>query len=188
MKKIAVIIASLVYLVSFGQTGNAKLKISRLTGDFYIYTTYNDYQGYKMPAHGMYLVTDDGVAMFDTPWDTTQFQPLLAEEIQNKMSYEVETFDVKENIPKFSLFNQYYKTGAWKPFWDLLNFKREVYPTYFILQNSQFLDNKIRQKIEDLIILYNHKSTGVEVLHDSTLKVDPQKFNSLFFDDPGPWF
>jgi metallo-beta-lactamase class B len=25
----------------------------------------------------MYLVTNDGVVMFDTPWDTTQFQPLL---------------------------------------------------------------------------------------------------------------
>jgi metallo-beta-lactamase class B len=25
----------------------------------------------------MYLVTRDGVVMFDTPWDTTQFQPLL---------------------------------------------------------------------------------------------------------------
>jgi metallo-beta-lactamase class B len=25
----------------------------------------------------MYLVTDNGVVMFDTPWDTTQFQPLL---------------------------------------------------------------------------------------------------------------
>ncbi len=25
----------------------------------------------------MYLVTDSGVVMFDTPWDTTQFQPLL---------------------------------------------------------------------------------------------------------------
>jgi len=74
------------------------------------------------------------------------------------------------------------------PFWELMIIKREVYPTYFILQNSQFLDTKIRQKIEDLIILYTHKSTGVEVLHDSTLKVDPQKFNSLFFDDPGPWF
>jgi metallo-beta-lactamase class B len=25
----------------------------------------------------MYLVTNNGVVMFDTPWDTTQFQPLL---------------------------------------------------------------------------------------------------------------
>ncbi|HNL65584.1 MAG TPA: subclass B1 metallo-beta-lactamase, partial [Ferruginibacter sp.] len=29
------------------------------------------------PANGMYLVTNNGVVMFDTPWDTTQFQPLL---------------------------------------------------------------------------------------------------------------
>ena len=61
----------------FGQGENAKLKISRLAGDFYIYTTYNLYKEYQLPANGMYLVTDSGVVMFDTPWDTTQFQPLL---------------------------------------------------------------------------------------------------------------
>lgn len=61
----------------FGQEEEAKLKISHLTGDFYIYTTYNTYEGYQVPANGMYLVTDSGVVMFDTPWDTTQFQPLL---------------------------------------------------------------------------------------------------------------
>ncbi len=61
----------------FGQAENTKLKISPLTGDFYIYTTYNTYQESQVPANGMYLVTNDGVIMFDTPWDTTQFQPLL---------------------------------------------------------------------------------------------------------------
>lgn len=61
----------------FGQTENAKLKISHLTGDFYIYTTYNTYQESQVPANGMYLITNNGVVMFDTPWDTTQFQPLL---------------------------------------------------------------------------------------------------------------
>jgi metallo-beta-lactamase class B len=61
----------------FGQTENTKLKISHLTGDFYIYTTYNSYEGGLVPGNGMYLVTDNGVVMFDTPWDTTQFQPLL---------------------------------------------------------------------------------------------------------------
>lgn len=60
-----------------GQTAKEKLKISPLTGDFYIYTTYNTYQGNQIPANGMYLVTDTGVVMFDSPWDTTQFQPLL---------------------------------------------------------------------------------------------------------------
>lgn len=61
----------------FGQAENVKLKISHLTGDFYIYTTYNTYQESKVPANGMYLITNNGVVMFDTPWDTTQFQPLL---------------------------------------------------------------------------------------------------------------
>jgi metallo-beta-lactamase class B len=61
----------------FGQAEKPKLNISHLTGDFYIYTTYNTYQDSQVPANGMYLVTDKGVVLFDTPWDTTQFQPLL---------------------------------------------------------------------------------------------------------------
>lgn len=62
---------------AFGQPEKDKLAIAHLTGDFYIYTTYNTYEGTKVPANGMYLVTNNGVVMFDTPWDTTQFQPLL---------------------------------------------------------------------------------------------------------------
>lgn len=61
----------------FAQSIEAKLKITPLTGDFYIYTTYNSYENSQVPANGMYLVTNNGVVMFDTPWDTTQFQPLL---------------------------------------------------------------------------------------------------------------
>ena len=53
------------------------LEISHLTEDFYIYTTYRDYKGTPFPANGMYLITDSGVVLFDTPWDTTQFKPLL---------------------------------------------------------------------------------------------------------------
>ncbi len=61
----------------FGQVEKTKLTISPLTGDFYIYTSYNTYEGSQLPANGMYLVTNNGVVLFDTPWDTTQFQPLL---------------------------------------------------------------------------------------------------------------
>lgn len=63
--------------LSLGQTEKVKLKISHLTGNFYIYTTYNTYEGYRIPANGMFLLTEEGVVLFDTPWDTTQFQPLL---------------------------------------------------------------------------------------------------------------
>lgn len=56
---------------------NKKLLIENLKGDFYVYTTYNTYQDSKVRANGVYLVTKQGVVLFDTPWDTTQFQPLL---------------------------------------------------------------------------------------------------------------
>lgn len=72
----------------FGQSEQAKLKISHLTGDFYIYTTYNTYEDYLLPANGMYFLTTEGVVLFDTPWDTTQFQVLL-DSIELKHNKEV---------------------------------------------------------------------------------------------------
>jgi metallo-beta-lactamase class B len=62
---------------SYGQVKNKGLDISHLTGDFYIYTTYGSYRGSPVPSNSMYLVTPAGVVLFDTPWDSTQFQPLL---------------------------------------------------------------------------------------------------------------
>jgi metallo-beta-lactamase class B len=59
------------------QTPGSGLTISHLTGDFYVYTTYKSYQGKPFPANSMYMLTSKGVVLFDTPWDSTQFQPLL---------------------------------------------------------------------------------------------------------------
>lgn len=76
MKKSAcIIILFLVINSTFAQ--NNKLQISHLTGNFYVFTTYNLYKGTPVPANGLYVVTNDGVIMIDSPWDTTQFQPLL---------------------------------------------------------------------------------------------------------------
>lgn len=65
------------FAILYGQIEEPKLKISHLTDNFYIYTTYNMYEGSQIPANGMYVISTEGVVMFDTPWDTTQFQPLL---------------------------------------------------------------------------------------------------------------
>lgn len=75
MKKCAIALLFL-HVTCAGLFGQG-LKIEHLTGDFYIFVTYHDLGGKPYPANGMYLVTEDGVAMFDTPWDTLQFQPLL---------------------------------------------------------------------------------------------------------------
>jgi metallo-beta-lactamase class B len=65
------------------QNRDNRLKITQLTGEFYVFTTFNSYKGDRISANGMYLVTNDGIVMFDTPWDTTQFQPLL-DSIENR--------------------------------------------------------------------------------------------------------
>lgn len=62
---------------TIGQPNKKALEIAHLTGDFYIYTTYSDYKGTRYPANGMYVITSAGAVIIDSPWDTTQFQPLL---------------------------------------------------------------------------------------------------------------
>ncbi|MBI1228301.1 MAG: BlaB/IND/MUS family subclass B1 metallo-beta-lactamase [Bacteroidetes bacterium] len=78
MKKLKLtIFFSMVFACVFGQNATPKLVITPLKGDFYIYTTYNNYKGTLFPSNGMYLITDAGAVIIDSPWDTTQFQPLL---------------------------------------------------------------------------------------------------------------
>lgn len=59
------------------------LKINRLNDKLYVYTTYNTFNGQRYSANALYLITKLGIVLFDTPWDTTQYQPLL-DSIQNK--------------------------------------------------------------------------------------------------------
>nr|WP_199562674.1 BlaB/IND/MUS family subclass B1 metallo-beta-lactamase [Pedobacter chinensis] len=61
----------------FASAQNPKLKIKHLTGNLYVYTSYNDYKGTLTDANAMYLVTSKGVVVIDAPWDPTQFQPFL---------------------------------------------------------------------------------------------------------------
>ena len=78
MRSILIILFFFFHFASgFAQPTNSPLKITHLTGDFYVFITYNLYKGNRIPANGLYLVTTDGVVMIDSPWDTTQFQPLL---------------------------------------------------------------------------------------------------------------
>ena len=76
-KNILTILVFLSVQCCFSQSVPKRLEITHLTGDFYIYVTYNLYKGSRVPANGMYVVTDNGVILIDSPWDTTQFQPLL---------------------------------------------------------------------------------------------------------------
>ena len=77
-KTVLFIFLTLLSSTVFGQQKRpVSLEVAHLNGDFYIYTTYNYYKGNRIPANGLYLVSDSGVLIIDSPWDTTQFQPLL---------------------------------------------------------------------------------------------------------------
>ena len=76
MKRLILLIIGIIFSsFLFCQTPEGKLKISHLTGDYYIFTTYKSLNGTIFPANGMYVVTENGIVLIDTPWDTTQFQP-----------------------------------------------------------------------------------------------------------------
>jgi len=77
MKIIITLIGLCVAFSVAGQAKTGRLEVTQLTGDYYIYTTYRPLNGTPFPANGLYLVTEAGVVMIDTPWDTTQIQPLL---------------------------------------------------------------------------------------------------------------
>lgn len=66
-----------VLTISYSAAGQSPLRITQLTNNFYIYTTYGSFKGAPVPSNAMYVVTDKGIVMIDTPWDTTQCQPLL---------------------------------------------------------------------------------------------------------------
>ena len=78
MKKlyIFIILSIIIPFIGFSQQ-EKRLLISKLTDHIYIYTTFNTYNGSKVPANGLYVTTDEGVILIETPWDESQFQPLL---------------------------------------------------------------------------------------------------------------
>ncbi len=88
MHKLVTFLIVLFANLSFGQTSASKLQITHLVENFYVFTTYQTYKGEIFPANGMYLLTNEGAILFDTPWDTTQFQPLL-DSIKSKHNQEV---------------------------------------------------------------------------------------------------
>ncbi len=73
MKKIIFILSIFITLNSFSQ----ELKIEKVTCNFYVYTTFNLYKGELVSANAMYVLTSEGAILFDTPWDSTQYEPLI---------------------------------------------------------------------------------------------------------------
>ncbi|MCZ4245147.1 BlaB/IND/MUS family subclass B1 metallo-beta-lactamase [Pedobacter punctiformis] len=76
MRKLFMLVTALL-ISAFSFAQSAGLHINHLTGNFYVFVTYNTYNGIQTPANGMYMVTKGGVVMIDAPWNDAELQPLL---------------------------------------------------------------------------------------------------------------
>lgn len=72
----------------FGQQAQQDLAIYPLTDNMYVFRTYNIFKNQRYPSNGLYVLTEKGAILIDSPWDTTQFQPLL-DSIQSKHNQKV---------------------------------------------------------------------------------------------------
>lgn len=128
--------------VSSGQT-QSPLKISALTDRLYVYTTYNDFNGTSFPSNGMYFVTNIGVVLFDTPWDPTQFQPLLdsiAARHQKKVIYCVATHFHDDSTAGVEFYRRNgVRTYSSKMTYDLCGRESpENQPEFYFARNTTF--------------------------------------------------
>lgn len=73
----AILLYCLCFTSSRAQDHSYDLSFTHVTGNVYTYVSYGSFDGQRYAANAVYLVTKDGVVLFDTPWDKEYFQPLL---------------------------------------------------------------------------------------------------------------
>ena len=74
---------SLCTIPAASQKKSPPLQFTHVAGNLYAYVSYGYYQQETYPANAMYMVTPVGIVLFDTPWDSSYFQPLL-DSLQNR--------------------------------------------------------------------------------------------------------
>lgn len=74
MKFVAILFLSI--LIS-GYSTAQPLRITNLTDSVYIVTTWHELESGMFPSNSMYVLTNEGAILIDSPWDTTQIIPLM---------------------------------------------------------------------------------------------------------------
>ncbi len=181
-----------------GQTGKSNLKISHLTGDFYVYTTYKDLNGNLYPSNSMYLVTTKGVVLFDTPWDSTQFQPLLDSiriRHNKKVIFCISTHYHNDRTAGLEfLSTKGVRTYSSKQTWDLCKEFNEKQAQYYFLNDTTFTVGNHR--FETYYPGEGHTKDNIVVWFDSEKilyggcfikSTESQDLGNLADANPGQW-
>jgi len=84
----AVLLLSSIYVKS--QTRQFRIKTTYLTGNIYVYTSFGLPDGKTpFPANGLYMITNEGIVLIDTPWDEDQTQQLM-DTLQSRYKKKIE--------------------------------------------------------------------------------------------------
>ncbi len=90
----------------------------------------------------MYLVTDKGVVLFDTPWDTTQFQPLLdsiSDRHNKKVILAISTHSHDDRTAGLEFLRQNgVKTYSYKLTYDLCKEQNEKQAEFYFVKDTIF--------------------------------------------------
>ncbi len=76
-KCLFILCLSLITIAAFSQQQPFKISIQHLTGNCYLFISYGLANGAPFPANGVYVVTNDGVVVIDTPWGEDETQQLI---------------------------------------------------------------------------------------------------------------
>lgn len=124
------------------QAQEKPLLIEKINSQLYLYTTFNNFEGTKYAANAVYLITKKGVILFDTPWDSTQYQPLL-DSIKQKHNLPViavyATHWHEDRAGGFAYYNRIgIPTYATKMTNDLLKANHKAQATHLVSTNKTY--------------------------------------------------
>lgn len=124
-----------------------RLRITRLTDNSYVFTTWKNVNDVTFPANGMYIVADTGVIMIDAPWDTLQVQPLLdtiQKQHKKKVMYCLATHFHDDRTGGFDILKRKgIKTFSTLQTLQLCKSKNEKQAQYYFTKDTVFRSGKI---------------------------------------------
>ena len=65
------------FFISVQSAYSQRLEIQKIHENFFVYTTYKTLGDYPFPSNSMYVITDSGAVLIDTPWDSSQVLQLI---------------------------------------------------------------------------------------------------------------
>jgi metallo-beta-lactamase class B len=141
--KYLLLINILVAFCSHNVTAQKKgFDIKQLSKDFYVYTTYKDYGGKPFPSNSMFIVTSKGIAMIDTPWDTTQTKPLcdsIEERFNQKIVFCISTHFHSDRTAGLNVMEaRGIKTWSSKQTWDSCTVRDEERARHYFNNDTSF--------------------------------------------------